>query len=362
MSQSPELSSKPKEADKQTILPSTTINLAGGKPLIGLPPATVMGSPMLCSPDGTTFVEVYANTKNPVSRFPNFYRVSASGEVKQLNLPVPSEYQHLFVRSLFPGEHAIVSLVQAYGKKDLSVDTPKTETDFISLTSLEGDSAKLIELKLNFQPLKLAMLASGKFIVLGIDTVNLVPVLAFLNEDGSFFKPIDLDNRKYDNSKELRETYSGKDADVAKRKQIMGALTSASFVAHGSRVLLVQPGSTLPVHVLGESGDESAISISLPSNFLVQNILGSERSNTWVVRAQKMDSFQKMANEHVITNPEQQLFEVNQETGKATRTLNINGAPPMMVTCAANNKLSALYDDPLPNSDEDRFVLVTATR
>jgi hypothetical protein len=347
------------------VLPRTTVNLTGGKPLIGLPPSTVMGFPILCSPDGTTFVEVYENATNSVNRFPDLYSVSILGEVKRLNRPIPTGYQGLAVRSLFPGEHTIVSLIQAYGKKDLSPDTPKTEVNFISLIDREGGSEKLLELKLKFQPLKLAVLGSGKFIVLGLDTANLVPVLALLDEDGTLLRVIDLDNRKYDNSKDLGEIYKqakeGESA-AAKRKQITGALASASFVAHGSKVLLVQPGSKLYVHILGEGGDEGAVPITLSSDFLVEGILGSESSYTWVVRAQKLDSFQKMANDHIIQNPPQQLFEVNQETGKATRAIDIVGVHPMAVTCAANKKLSALYDDPLPDSDVDRFVLSSAPR
>jgi hypothetical protein len=355
-----------KEANKQAFLPITTVNLAGGKPLIGLPSTTVMGSPMLCSPDGNMFVEVFANPKNPVYRFPDLYKVSTSGEVKQLNLPVPTEYQQLFLDSVFPGENSFVSLIQASSKKNRSSDPPKTKADFISLIDLGGDSPKLIELHLNFQPLRLAVLPSGRFIVLGFDTANLVPVLAYLNDDGTFLRSIDLDNRTYDNSKELKDTYNIKNSegDAAKRKQIMSALSSASFVPHGSKVLFVQAGSNLPIHILGESGDEGTVSISLPSNYLIQNVLGSERTDTWVIRAQKMDSFQKMANEHFVMNPEQKLFEVNEETGKATRVLETNGVPPMMVTCAANNSLSALYNDPPPGagSDVDRFVLAIAPR
>src|SRR5579862_3057810 len=58
------------------VLPRTTVNLAGGKPLLGLPPATTMGFPILCSPDGTTFVEVYENATNSINRFPDLYSVS----------------------------------------------------------------------------------------------------------------------------------------------------------------------------------------------------------------------------------------------------------------------------------------------
>jgi len=184
----------------------------------------------------------------------------------------------------------IVSLIDASGKKTSSSDPLKSETDFISIIDLDGGSAKLIELDLKFQPLRVAILPSGKFVVLGLDTVNIVPVLALLNEDATLLKSIDLDNRKYDSSRELRDTYNvkGNDNDTVKRKQnLLGALISASFTPYGSKVLLVQAGTNLPIHILGESGDEGMVSISLPSNYLIQNILGSEKTNTWIVRAQK---------------------------------------------------------------------------
>jgi hypothetical protein len=367
MCQVSQSSIKPQEVDRQYSLPTTTLNLADGKPLLGLPSAAVMGSPMVCSPDGNTFIEVYADTKNPVNLFPNIYKISTSGEVKRLDRRVPTDYQRLFLRSSFAGEHMIVSLIDASGKKTSSSDPLKSEADFISIIDLDGGSAKLIELDLKFQPLRVAILPSGKFVVLGLDTVNIVPVLALLNEDATLLKSIDLDNRKYDSSRELRDTYNvkGNDNDTAKRKQnLLGALISASFTPYGSKVLLVQPGTNLPIHILGESGDEGMVSISLPSNYLIQNILGSEKTNTWIVRAQKIDSFQKMANEHVVMNPEQQLFEVDSGTQKAIRILETPGVPAMMVTCAADKKLTAVYNNAPPgaSADVDRFVLAMAPR
>jgi hypothetical protein len=77
--QSPEHTQNTKEANEQAKLPAITINLAGGKPLIGLPPSSAIGSPILCSPDGTTFVEIYASAKNPVNRIPDLYSISALG-------------------------------------------------------------------------------------------------------------------------------------------------------------------------------------------------------------------------------------------------------------------------------------------
>lgn len=361
--QEPKSSAK---SDKESI-PTATLNLADGKPLIGFPSAAVIGSPTVCSTSGDIFVEVYANVKMPMNVFPDLYRITSAGDVKRIDQPKPTDYEHLFLRSAFAGEHAIVSLIQVSGKKTSSVsDKPNIPGYFLSITDFDGGSAKLIELDLKFQPLRIAVLPSGKFIVLGLDSANLVPALVLLNDDGTFLKSVDLDNSKYDNSQELRNTYNANNSDtqLAKRKQISGVLNAASFAPYGSKVLLVEAGSTLPIRILGDGGEENTVSIPLPSGFLIQNVLGSNQSTTWIVRAQKLESYQKMEKEHIVMNPEQRLFEVNPETKKVARILDTKGAPPTMVSCAANAKLSAIYNDPPEGSsaDVDRWVLATAPR
>ena len=201
--------------------------------------------------------------------------------------------------------------------------------------------------------------------MLGIDLQNIVPLLALLNEDGSLSRMIDLDNRGYDGSSELDHIYSGR-ADEAtttsRRLKIAGALSRASLVPFGSKILLVQAGSLLPVYVLSDSGEESAITVSLPAGMLIDDILGSDHNETWIVRTQSLDSYQKFQKDHIVQNPDQRLFEVDSRTGKTLRSLAVKGPQVAEVSCAANKKLSSIYYDPKQPSDADQLILAESPR
>ncbi len=346
-------------------LPTKTLDLSSGKVLLGLPPSTVMGYPLRCSSDGTLFVEVYADSnRRNVNLVPDLFSISDHLDVKRLNRQLPTGYKRVYVRSMFPGEHVIASLVEGYGKIDpAGSGDPNGKSYFIATTDRIGGSSKLIELDLKFEPLKVAILDSGKFIVLGIDLQNIVPLLALLNEDGSLSRMIDLDNRGYDGSSELDHIYSGR-ADEAtttsRRLKIAGALSRASLVPFGSKILLVQAGSLLPVYVLSDSGEESAITVSLPAGMLIDDILGSDHNETWIVRTQSLDSYQKFQKDHIVQNPDQRLFEVDSRTGKTLRSLAVKGPQVAEVSCAANKKLSSIYYDPKQPSDADTDQLILA--
>jgi hypothetical protein len=104
------------------------------------------------------------------------------------------------------------------------------------------------------------------------------------------------------------------------------------------------PGTKLPVHILGEGGEENSIQLHLPNDYLIETILPCAKNDTWVVRAQAVQQFAQMQSEGVISNPQQALFEVNSFDGQALRRLDISGGVyPGQVDSAANKKLICLH-------------------
>jgi hypothetical protein len=77
----------------------STVRFSDGKPVLGLPPR---GSRSVthCSNDGTTFVDLYADSSLPGSQTPELFSVSPSGEVRYLRRKVPSDFTGISVRGL----------------------------------------------------------------------------------------------------------------------------------------------------------------------------------------------------------------------------------------------------------------------
>jgi hypothetical protein len=326
-----------------------TVNFSGGKPLLGLPEGN-MGLAH-CSPEGTTFLDFYTETKTHEA--PELYSVSPSGEVKHLLRTLPKDSTSISVRDFFAAEHTLVTLIKVEKRDDPNSEDSRVETSyFLSLSDHDGDAGKLLELDLKFRPLKIAMLQSEEFIVLGWDDNNLVPVLALLKEDGTLRRFIDLDNRKYDVARELHESYTSlkEAASAPATKAVLRSLESAKFVPYGSQVLMTQPGTALPVVVLSALGEESSVPLHLPAGFLLHDLLVADAHSSWVVRAQAAEDFQKFATDHVVENPRQRVFEVSSTNGSLIREFIFDKPHPLTLTCAAHYKLSAIFNEPIPDA------------
>ena len=334
---------------KTTFWPKKIVNFSNGKPLLGLPDGSM--GPAHCSPEGTTFLDFYMETKTHEA--PELYSVSPSGEVKHLLRTLPKDSTSISVRDFFAAEHTLVTLIKVEKRDDPNSEDSRVETSyFLSLSDHDGDGGKLLELDLKFRPLKIAMLQSEEFIVLGWDDTNLVPVLALLKEDGTLRRFMDLDNRKYDGARELHEAYTSlkEAASAPATKAVMRSLESAKFVPYGKQVLLSQPGSALPVVVLSALGEESSVPLHLPAGFLLHDLLVSDARSSWVVRAQAAEDFQKLATDQVVENPRQRVFEMSSTNGSLIREFLFDKPHPMALTCAAHYTLSAIFNEPIPDA------------
>ncbi len=331
--------------DEQEDAPTVrTIDLSDGKPLTGLPNSPIVGYPALCSSDGTTFLEFYntsAQSSGVVAG--QLFSISESGEIKKIhrNLPVQNKAT-IYVLSTYPGEDAIATLfsvIPQTSQKDGERDN--SPQYYISLSKRNGEFSKQLPLSLRFEPLKVAVLESGRFLMLGIEPLNHQPMLALLDTDGTYLRSLDLDPRPIAGSESLQALYK----NPVKRSGSLDASAApardAVFTPYGNKVLFFQPGSDLPVRILGEDGEENAVHVSLPKNYLLEYVLPSSTSDTWVIRSQRLGDFMMLRSKGIATNPKQQLFEVDPLTGNVLHALQISGTQPGEISCAADKKLSA---------------------
>ena len=330
---------------KEYTLPVKNVNLGGeGKHIIGVPNTNSISYPVHGASDGTIFVEMldYSDRSSP---FPavGLFAISEDGKATRIERKSPDNMENVFFQDIYANESVVASLGSARPQKKSPDERPSREIDyFICLSNRDGRFEKLIPLKeLKFQPFKIAVLESGRFFVAGIDDLNKTPVLAMLDSDGQYLRPVTFDNRPIDNSKSLRAIYPHLDANAGAGG---AAISNSGFVPFGNRILFYMPGTKLPVHILGEGGEENSIQLHLPNDYLIETILPCAKNDTWVVRAQAVQQFAQMQSEGVISNPQQALFEVNSFDGQALRRLDISGGVyPGQVDSAANKKLICLH-------------------
>jgi hypothetical protein len=287
--------------------------------------------------------------------------------VKKIPLPFPSEFKVGMSLSFFPSENELITLLQVSQSTDPTVPSRRGEKIFfLSITDRDGDHKKLINLNIGFEPAKAAMFSSGEILIVGSDTTNLEPVLALLKTDGTLDRRLDLDERPFDSSNELHKLDKTKSNDsntLARQRFVMSNLNKAMFTPWGDEILLVQPGSKLPVYRIHASGQASPVSINIPEGNLIYSILGSGSGDSWVVTARNPDAFQKFAKTGVIENPQEQIFEVDPFTGNVIDQLSVKGPHPSAISCAANKQLSVVYyGNPPKESVPDELTYASAPR
>lgn len=340
---------KKQSGEARAPLPVDQLEFHEAAVLTGLPRSSAMGHPLHCSVAGDSFVDIYADENSTqVFPFPKLYRITQLGDVSLVKRALPSGYEKLWMGDFFAGSQWNVSLLKGQKANVDSVAGDRPESAiFLSLTRPDGSDGRTIKLDLGFEPMKVAIFDSGKFAVVGMDRVNVVPVLAILNEDGTLDRMVDLNNKSYEQSKNLGQAFGAKGGAALRLSR---ELDSASFVPMGSKVLLVQAGSALDLRVLNDAGEEGRIQLTLPSGFLLEDALASDSTRTIFLRLRAVEAFEQFAQKHIIENPKEQILEIDAGTGKAIEAFELHGPLPGEVTCAVDQRLTAIYYVPVTGS------------
>jgi len=340
------------------------IELTSAVSLPWLPDTGMLGYPSTCSSDGDIYLGelVYDEKGGELSSIPDLFRVSPTGEVKHISMPVPTGFKAMDSPSFFAGRGVLVAVIRASWPTDGQGAQPhRGTTYFLSVTDADGGHPRLIRLDLGFGVDKAAAFEPGGFVVLGMDEKTFRPVVAMLNDAGQFDKCLDVFPHP-------DETAAGKEpdraAETAREQNVFYSIGAAQFAPWGSDILMAAPGiDNSSVYHIRASGEVERVTLKLPNGEQLRSALGSGGKGDWVVRTRSAESAKKMAKVHLVVNPEEFLYEVNPRTGEVLRKLTVVGPSPGEVACAADGKLSAIYvAQPQPAGASETLVLASAPR
>lgn len=361
-------------SQSSTSWPQKTIRFSDEKLISGLPSYSGI-RPAHCSADGTVFLDLFADIRGARGRVTEeLFSISVDGETKHLQRARPTDGSGSSAIDFFATERSVVTLLDTSRFKD--PHNPKSGRDpsyALAVSDHSGDNAELLPLHLHFTPMKVALLGSGDFLMLGWDEIALVPKLALLKDDGSFFRFIDLDSQPAPSP-----VYDSRNEALAAPATLaaLRVLQSSSFVPYGNQVLLFQRGTSAPVRVLSVFGEDRRVSLLLPAGFLLSDILVSGATGPWVVRAQSAEDFVTFEQKHYLENPHQRIFEVDPIHGTPLREFVFEKPQPASIVCAESGKFTAVFEDRIsdtapptgsvndgldPNADP-QLVIATAPR
>lgn len=329
--------------------PIREIHFSGGKPVLGLPVGDVAAHAR-CSNDGINFLDLYADsaTAQPGPSMPELYSVSSTAGVKHLVRKIPVGYTNLSLRDFFVADHTLVTLLHAERRDDPDTTAPPRDVRyFLSVSDYDGDQASLVSLDLKFKPLKVALFASGDFLVLGWDEANLLPLLALVKEDGTIRRFIDLDHKP----EEPYKAYSSiKEVESApETRPDLATLQRAAFVSFNGQVMLTYPGTARDIRVLSSLGGDGSIPIALPGGFVLHDVLPAGDRRTLILRAEEKRDSPPAGKDGSASKPMLRMFEMDAHYGTLLREFIFDQPAIADVTCSPANKLTAIFYDTVAN-------------
>lgn len=312
------------------ILPQITLQFeAYGQGIEVSPKDVFLGYPF-CSADGT----VYLNARVPPDYASQFLiGVSPKGELTRYSL-IPAQglvyTTVLSVDAEGPDVYALVSAekIEQLRDNDLNPESSEAKTApyyryFILHFSHDLAVPDEISLDLPFQPMKLAATSEGTFIIVGLDTVNQLPVIALVDDSGQLIQELDL-HGKFDSDgaivanapQDLRSQFP----KTPENAQFALALSAAQLVHYRDSVLILIPGSNARVITIRGDGEVGSTRLRLPQGIEAESLVPSDHN--WFLRASDA-----AAHEYSL------LLMVDPHSGAILRVIQTAPLPAVGITC-----------------------------
>lgn len=314
-------------------IPQTIVDMQAGTPIVGMPSFDVVINPMQCAADGTTYLETFDMAHNYVR---TLYAVSTDGTVQKIARGMMPGFDPPQMFAVYPGDDEIVTLLSTTPSKP-SGGKPVTGKPgyYLMVSDRKGVFQRLIPLDLRIDPVNVAVLSSGKFVVLGVETLNGQPELDLVDTDGKLVRPLDIEGTRFGSSQALLKVYG------EKRSDIHSVHSGATLAPFRDNVLLLQNASRLPIYEIGVAGILRSVTVGLPDGYLLDSLVTSD--SNWLVRAKRMEDIRELVTTGVSIGKEQLLFEVSSFDGSVIRQIVPAGVRTGEIMCGVNGALTALH-------------------
>lgn len=291
---------KPAKPSLWSQLPQETLKFSKPIPLPTAPQSPAMIGRIKCSPKGRAFLEIPMPPTHMIepSRMlesSRFVAIDKDGKVTVFpKIGHPLGFKDVTPLYYFATDNAVYVLVggtKIMPSAGLGEAPAKGKYKYLILRYSQDDTLEATEtlatLQGSFAPEKFAPLASGGFIVIGVDPVNNVPEMFLLDSDGRHPQPVDLAGSGLYSTAKLSKFYHPrrlKGVPPGAPSMVPSyALGAMQLVPYGHHVLLVQTGTNYPVSVLGNGGIERTVSLKLPPGATIRYFIPSSEK-TWYAK------------------------------------------------------------------------------
>jgi len=285
---------KPAKPSLWSRLPQETLKFSKPIPLPTAPQSPAMIGRIKCSPKGRAFLEIPMPPTYTLASS-RFVAIDKDGKVTVFpKIGRPLGFKDVTPLYSFATDNAVYVLVggtKIMPSAGLGEAPVKGKYKYLILRYSLDDTLEATEtlatLQGSFAPDKFAPLASGGFIVIGVDPVNDVIQMFLLDRDGRHPQPVDLNGSGLYSNAKLSKFYHDKrwkgQPPGAPSMVPSYALGAMQLVPYGRHVLLVQTGTNYPVAVLSNGGIERTVSLKLPPGATIEYFIPSSEK-TWYAK------------------------------------------------------------------------------
>jgi hypothetical protein len=340
------------KSDPWAQLPSNSLDFAHAFPLTALPASPFLVDPVQCSPNGQLFLQI------PLP--PTYMRRAFASITKQGKTTLNSNggqiagFDELRQIAYFPRDKHFYALMEGrrhVQEQPMGLTPPKSPwQELIAAFGDDGTFESMTALEISFVPLRFAVFPSGRYVILGQESINQSPVLITLDKDGTNPHPIDLFGSGLYGKERLRQYFPNAANDDSIGSGMSQVLGSVQFVSHGDNILLVQAGTNFPLVEIGDAGILRNVRLGLPTGVIIQSVFPSSGSLLYV-----------QVTDHRTKPETSALVAFDPDSGDALRRIAITGLLTLRsVACEADGTFLGLKKVFEKNSDKGTWNLVTA--
>lgn len=351
---------KPAKPSLWSQLPQETLKFSKPVPVPTAPQSPVMIGRIKCSPKGRAFLEIPMPPTYTLASS-RFVAIDKDGKVTVFpKIGRPLGFKDVTPFYYFATDNAVYVLVggtKIMPPAGLGEAPAKGKYKYLILRYSQDDTLEATEtlatLQGSFAPQKFAPLASGGFIVIGVDPVNNVPEMFLLDSDGRHPHQVDLAGSGLYSNAKLSKFYHDKRWKPGAPSMIpVHAIGAMQLVPYGRHVLLVQTGTNYPVAVLGNGGIQRTVSLKLPPGATIEYFVPSSEK-TWYV---------KLADSREPRRPNT-IMAFDPVTGEPLRHILFTGSLPQYpIACESHGIWMSFRRVPRKGSKFGILALLTASQ
>lgn len=312
-----------------------------------------IGDPF-CSADGTTYLDArlppdYDGESllavSPKGELSGSYTLRpAPGLVNAVSLGVDAEGSDVY---------ALVAGAKSSDLRDHDIDPGSSEAMkasqyyrvFILHLRRDLSTPEVIQLDLPFHVLRFAVMNKDKFLVLGFDQNNELPIVAVVDDSGQLVREIDTNGSFDSGAAMVANTLPSLRNNSPEGARLELALSATQWVHYRGSLLLMVPGSNAKVLTIRSNGEVERTSLNLPAGFVAESLVPSD--NNWYVRISDG-----------TTSGKRFLAMVDPSTGDVLRIIHSPQLP--IITCVHDGNFYGIHW--AGEKDNEKMFLMEATQ